>query len=83
MPVNKLNNYFMSFVIIIINPEFKVLENTPIKQITRFFVYLGVFIRGAEEKQEEGEEQAGQRPFNFTLNYTQRQQTGGGGVEGL
>lgn len=42
----QLNNYFMSFVIIIINPEFKVLENTPIKQITRFFVYLGVFIRG-------------------------------------
>lgn len=35
----------MSFVIIIINPEFKVLENTFKKQITRFFVYLGVFIR--------------------------------------
>lgn len=42
----QLNNYFMSFVIIIINPEFKVLENTPIKQITRSFVYLGIFIRG-------------------------------------
>lgn len=41
----QLNNHFMSFVIIIINPEFKVLENTFIKQITRSFVYLGVFIR--------------------------------------